>query len=104
QACSETSDCLEGLECSGNQCLIPYDGDDSCVTGFDCVIGVGCVYDNGNPGRCIRDHRCKGDKKDICTNPATECDEDKVCGYKEGETCYGPCRKGLTCRNTRCQK
>uniref|UniRef100_A0A098LWB3 Gsp_32 putative toxin n=1 Tax=Gemmula speciosa TaxID=439592 RepID=A0A098LWB3_GEMSP len=101
-ACDDQHPCHEDLECSRNKCLIPYGSDLECVTGWDCVKGVVCHYNAGRPGRCIEDHRCPDSR--VCENPATECDEDNVCGYKEGETCYGPCRAGLTCRDRTCQK
>nr|P0DKP2.1 RecName: Full=Turripeptide OL55-like [Xenuroturris albina] len=102
EACDDSHPCNKTLACSGNKCLIPYGSTVwDCESGFDCVIGVVCTYHGGDKvGRCTQDHRCQ---RGACTNPATECDEDEVCGYKEGETCYGPCRKGLTCRLGRCR-
>uniref|UniRef100_A0A098LXZ9 Ubs_16 putative toxin n=1 Tax=Unedogemmula bisaya TaxID=746885 RepID=A0A098LXZ9_UNEBI len=101
-ACSSQADCDAGLECSKNKCLIPYRSPMECVTGWDCVTGVSCHYEAGQPGRCLVDHRCPANG--VCTKLGTECDEDGVCGYKENEVCYGPCKTGLVCVKTRCQR
>nr|P0DKP1.1 RecName: Full=Turripeptide OL55-like [Lophiotoma acuta] len=98
--CESNADCHEGLECSNRKCLISFNSDETCSTGWDCVPGVWCRTHGSEPGKCDEDHRCPSDG--VCTNPGTECDEDNICGYKEGEPCYGPCRKGLSCRQGTC--
>nr|P0DKP3.1 RecName: Full=Turripeptide OL55-like [Iotyrris cingulifera] len=98
--CDNTEDCEDGLECNRNKCLIPYDSDKTCETGWDCVHGVWCSsFPGGSPG-CRMDYRCKNEQ---CEDPATEC-VDEICGRKEGERCIGPCKAGLTCRNGYCRK
>uniref|UniRef100_A0A098LXT1 Gsp_34 putative toxin n=1 Tax=Gemmula speciosa TaxID=439592 RepID=A0A098LXT1_GEMSP len=98
--CSTDADCDAGLECSREKCLIPYDSDEPCKSGFDCVHGVWCSSPPGGPWGCRMDFRCKNGE---CDDPATEC-EDGICARKEGERCTGPCKQGLTCRHSTCRQ
>uniref|UniRef100_A0A098LXT4 Gsp_29 putative toxin n=1 Tax=Gemmula speciosa TaxID=439592 RepID=A0A098LXT4_GEMSP len=100
--CDDNADCDAGLVCSKDECLIPFGSPLTCTSGWDCEHGVWCRRHGSAPGKCDEDHRCPTSR--VCTDPGTECDADNICGYKEGETCYGPCMKGLTCKQGTCLK